>query len=158
MKSPIRSKSLLPAVVSSAMALFLISADAVAEQCVLRIEANDQIEYSESELVVGSECTEVRLTLEHVGDLAVAQMGHNWVLTRTEDWKDVATASQEATVETEYLPPDDPRVITNTKIIGGGEVATVEFEVDQLDEGGDYTYFCSFPGHWVRMNGELIVE
>ena len=27
-----------------------------------------------------------------------------------------------------------------------------------LQRGGDYTYFCSFPGHWNVMRGKLVVE
>ena len=27
-----------------------------------------------------------------------------------------------------------------------------------LTPGGDYTYFCTFPGHFVLMNGKLIIE
>ena len=31
-------------------------------------------------------------------------------------------------------------------------------KVSGLEAGGDYTYFCSFPGHFVLMNGRFIVE
>jgi azurin len=34
----------------------------------------------------------------------------------------------------------------------------VKFDLSKLTAGGDYTYFCSFPGHFVLMNGKLIVE
>jgi len=28
--------------------------------------------------------------------------------------------------------------------------------MDKFEKGGDYTFFCSFPGHWSVMKGKLI--
>ena len=52
----------------------------------------------------------------------------------------------------------DPRVIAETDLIGGGETASVTFDLSGLEPGGDYTYFCSFPGHYVLMKGNFIIE
>jgi len=57
-----------------------------------------------------------------------------------------------------FTPTGDARIIAATKIIGGGEETAVTFDVAGLDVGGDYTYFCSFPGHFVLMFGKFIVE
>jgi len=35
---------------------------------------------------------------------------------------------------------------------------SIKFDASKLTVGGDYTFFCSFPGHFVLMNGKLIVE
>ena len=43
-------------------------------------------------------------------------------------------------------------------MIGGGEETSVTFDISGLEPGGDYTFFCSFPGHYVLMNGQFIVE
>jgi azurin len=43
-------------------------------------------------------------------------------------------------------------------MIGGGESTSITFDVSELEKGGDYTYFCSFPGHWGTMNGKLVVK
>jgi azurin len=43
-------------------------------------------------------------------------------------------------------------------VIGGGEETTITIDISGLEAGGDYTYFCSFPGHFVLMNGKFIVE
>jgi azurin len=40
-------------------------------------------------------------------------------------------------------------------VIGGGETTTVTFPTSKLKKGGDYTFFCSFPGHWSIMKGKL---
>ena len=42
-----------------------------------------------------------------------------------------------------------------TKVIGGGESDSVTFDVSKLAAGQDYTYFCSFPGHFAMMKGTL---
>jgi azurin len=43
-------------------------------------------------------------------------------------------------------------------IVGGGEETSVTFDISALTAGGDYTFFCSFPGHYVLMNGKFIIE
>ena len=57
-----------------------------------------------------------------------------------------------------YVPANDERVITATAVVGGGEEVSVTFDLSGLEAGGDYTYFCSVPGHFVLMNGKFIVE
>jgi azurin len=83
-------------------------------------------------------------------------MGHNWVLTKTADMQAVANAGVSAGLEKDHLPPGDKRIIAHTKIIGGGESTSVKFKTSLLTKGGDYTFFCSFPGHSGLMKGKLI--
>jgi azurin len=128
-----------------------------AQECSLSIDANDQIQYSKKELKVSSSCKEVTLTLHHVGMLAANVMGHNWVLTATEDYMDVAQAGQ-AAGPPNFMPENDKRIIAHTDVIGGGEQTSVTFDLSRLQPGGDYTYFCTFPGHFLLMNGKFIVE
>ncbi len=84
-------------------------------------------------------------------------MCHNWVLTTTADYMPFVSAAQAAGAPA-YLPADDPRLITNTALIGGGEETSVTFDISGLEPGGDYTYFCTFPGHYILMNGKFIIE
>jgi azurin len=65
---------------------------------------------------------------------------------------------QAAGPDNNYLKPGDTRVLAATKLIGGGEETTISFDPSMLEAGGDYTFFCSFPAHYVLMNGKLIVE
>jgi azurin len=128
-----------------------------AQECNLSIDANDQIQYSKKELKVSSSCKQVTLTLHHVGMLAANVMGHNWVLTATDDYMDVAQAGQAAGPPS-FIPENDERIIAHTPLIGGGEEASVTFDLSRLQPGGDYTYFCTFPGHFLLMNGKFVVE
>lgn len=129
-----------------------------ARTCELSIDSNDRMQFDKSELAVGADCERVRLTLTHSGDLGAKAMGHNWVLTRTPAFKSVAQAGMRAGAENDYVPPDDDRVIAHTDIIGGGGTTSVTFGTDALEAGGDYTFFCSFPGHYGVMNGKLVVR
>jgi azurin len=139
--------------------LLTLSASGLAagQECALTIEGNDQIQFVQKELRVSSSCKEITLTLKHIGTLAANIMGHNWVLSKTGDYMALAQAGQ-ATGPPSYLPTDDARIIAATDIIGGGQETKITFATSALEPGGDYTYFCSFPGHFVLMYGKLIVE
>ena len=136
-------------------AMGLASGVASAKTCDVTVESNDAMKFNLSSIPIAADCTEVQLTLKHVGKLPVTAMGHNWVLAETKDFQAVATAGTAAGAAAGYLPKGDPRIIANTKLIGGGETATVRFPTSKLKKGGDYTFFCSFPGHWTVMKGKL---
>lgn len=121
--------------------------------CKLSISANDAMQYDKKVLSVAADCTEVTLTLTHTGKLPAAAMGHNWVLVKTADVTTVANAGMSAGLANNYLTPKDPHVIAYTKIIGGGQSTSVTFPTSKLTKGGDYTYICTFPGHYVVMKG-----
>ena len=127
-----------------------------AKTCKLEIEGNDVMKYNLAEMKVAPDCTEVEVILKHVGKLAKATMGHNWVLSKTADFQALANAGIAAGLDKDYLPPDDKRIIAHTKVIGGGETTSVKFPVSKLTKGGDYTFFCSFPGHYGLMRGKFI--
>ena len=38
----------------------------------------------------------------------------------------------------------------------GAESTSVTFRTTKLQKGGDYSFFCSFPGHYVIMQGKFI--
>ncbi|SDM21249.1 azurin [Modicisalibacter muralis] len=130
---------------------------AAGDECKLTIEANDQLQFNKKEMSVPASCESVTVTLKHVGKMAKKVMGHNWVLTASDDFKAVAEAGTKSSLENDYLPQDDERVIANTEVIGGGESTTVEFSTEGL-AGKELTFFCSFPGHSSIMNGTFRVE
>lgn len=142
--------------VCSLLALGALFAPAHAEVCNVSIDANDSMQFDRKEVHVKATCTDVTITLKHTGKLPAAAMGHNWVLTRTADFQAVASAGINAVVKENYVPKGDKRVIAHTRIVGGGESASVNFKTAQLKRGDAYTFFCSFPGHWAVMQGKLI--
>jgi len=125
----------------------------------LTLEGNDLMQFDKKSLTVRAGQM-VRLTLKHVGQLPAQAMGHNVVILQQgevvfEFGADVGEAG--GSPDDNYLPASvRNRVIAFTKIIGGGETTTVEFQAPQ--EAGDYPYLCSFPGHFAQMNGVMKVE
>jgi len=120
----------------------------------LVITGDDNMQFSTKELRVKAGQS-VKLTLRHIGKMDVNIMGHNVVILK----KGTDTAAFAAKAATErdngYIPADSDEVIAHTNMIGGGQVATVEFTAP---EAGEYDFICSFPAHFALMQGKLIVE
>src|SRR3989440_9082363 len=128
-------------------------AHAAADPCKLEISGNDLMQYDKSELSAPASCKEITVTLHHTGKLPREAMGHNWVLVNAADLAAVATAGLGAGLASDYVAPDDKRVLAHTKTIGGGETTSVTFATSILKKGGAYQYLCTFPGHNALMHG-----
>ena len=126
-----------------------------ADPCQLEISGNDQMQYDKQALTVPASCTEVTVTLHHVGKLPREAMGHNWVLVNGADVEAVANGGMGAGLANDYVAAGDKRVLAHTKVIGGGQTTSVTFPTSILKAGGDYRYLCTFPGHHALMHGTL---
>jgi azurin len=121
----------------------------------ITIEGNDQMQFNLDEMKVKAGQT-IRLTLKHVGKLSVEQMGHNWVLLeKGTDMMDFGSQSASAKDNGYIATSLESKVIAKTKLLGGGEEDTIEFEAPAK---GTYDFICSFPGHVMIMQGKFIVE
>ena len=138
--------------------LALASGSAFADDCAITVGANDAMQFDKKAIVVSKACKKFTVTLNHTGKLAKNVMGHNWVLTKTADSQGVATDGVAAGVDKDYLKPGDARVIAATKLLGGGESASIEVPVAKLNRQDSYTFFCSFPGHIGLMKGTFTLE
>lgn len=118
------------------------------------LTGNDKMKYNKTEIRVNAG-DEVILTFEHVGEMSVETMGHNFVLLKKDT--DVQEFGQKAVEakENDYIPEDTDAVIVHTKMIGGGEKTKITF---QAPEKGKYDFVCSFPGHLALMKGVFVVE
>lgn len=137
-------------------ALLLLSPFAMADVCQLSINATDLMRFEQQILQVEPQCTEVEVTLHNTGKLPANAMGHDWVLTKTADVTAVANAGMGAGLANNYQKPGDSRIVAATKVVGGGESATVRFATSQLEAGASYSYFCSAPGHYNIMKGRFV--
>jgi azurin len=133
-------------------------AQAAPKVCKLAISGNDAIQYDKKQLTITADCTQVELTLTHTGKLPAQSMGHDWVLVKAEDLSAVASDGLTAGLANNYVKPNDARVIAHTKVVGGGESATVTFATSALKKGQAYKYLCTFPGHNALMNGDFIIQ
>jgi len=136
-----------------ALALGCSGAFAADKVCKLEIAGTDQMQFDKKELAVAADCKQVELTLKHTGKQPAAVMGHNWVLARTADLTAVATDGMNAGLPNDYIKKGDARVIAHTKVVAGGQSATVTFPTSLLKKGEIYSYFCTFPGHYAVMKG-----
>lgn len=129
---------------------------AVVENCATNIEANDAMQYNADSITVPASCTQFTINLKHAGTLAANVMGHNVVVSKEADMAGIAAdgAADPAT----HVKAGDTRAIAHTKIIGGGESASVTFDVAKIKDGGPFKFFCSFPGHLALMQGSIQVQ
>lgn len=118
---------------------------------VVELTANDQLKYDKNDLHVKAN-EKVTLTLKNIGTMPKESMGHNFILLK--DGVDLAAFAKEAISAPEHIPASDPAIIAHTKLLGPGESDTIEFTVP----AGEYTYICSFPGHYMSMTGVLTAE
>ena len=138
------------------IALFgLASTPLLAAECSVDVESTDQMTFNTQAISVSKSCKTFTVNLKHVGSLPKTAMGHNWVLSKTADMPGVATDGIPAGPDASYLKAGDERVIAHTDLIGGGESTSVTFDVSKLAAGEDYSFFCSFPGHYSMMKGSV---
>jgi azurin len=119
---------------------------------VVRLTGDDAMKFNTNRIeIVG---TKVKLELKHIGKMPKAAMGHSFVLLKPgTDGLAFSTKAASATA-TDYIPEDaKASIIAHTKLVGGGESDTIEFE---LPGPGTYPFLCPFPGHYALMHGELV--
>jgi len=120
----------------------------------IRLTADDQMRFDKNEIRVKAGQT-VKLTFVHVGQMAKNVMGHNFVLlTQGTDINQFGNEAVQA-ANNDYIPQNTNKVIAHTKMLGGGESTTIEFQAPQA---GTYDFICSFPGHYAIMRGKFIVQ
>lgn len=132
-----------------------IAAPAMAADCAVTVEGNDQMQFNVKNIEVPKACKNYTVTLKHVGKMPKSAMGHNLVLTTTADATAAAADGMKAGAAADYVKAGDTRVLAHSKVIGGGESTDMVIDVTKLKAGTDYTYFCSFPGHSFIMKGAL---
>jgi azurin len=86
-------------------------------------------------------------------------MSHNLLVGRPGSLKEIGTAASTMAPSSDpaikpYVP-DSPLVLQSTRLINWGETERLSFTAPK--EPGEYVYVCTFPGHWVRMYGVMLV-
>ncbi len=126
-----------------------------ANVAVIEITSNDQMQFNLKTIEVKAG-QKVRLTLKHTGQMPKQVMGHNVVILKPGvDLAEFAGKAAKA-ADNDYIPADEAdNIIAHTAIIGGGETTTIEFTAPAA---GTYKFICSFPGHFMTMQGDFIVK
>jgi azurin/DNA-binding transcriptional ArsR family regulator len=86
-------------------------------------------------------------------------MQHNLLVGQPGSIREIGTAAATMPLPTDpgakpYVP-NSPLVLQATKLLSGGEIDRLTFRAPQ--KPGEYPYLCTFPGHWVRMYGVMLV-
>jgi len=123
----------------------------------VNIEGYDRMRYSVETISVAPG-TKIELTLKTVSDIPKSQMAHNWVLLKKGVDVDQFVNQCDQHEENGYIDPNEEgKIIAHTGMLGGGEQETISFKAPS--EKGEYTYVCTFPGHYLAgMKGVLTVE
>lgn len=86
-------------------------------------------------------------------------MPHNLVIGRPGSLEAIATAGAALPMPTDptvkAFVPDLPSVLFSTRLLKQGETERLAFVAPT--EPGEYVFVCTFPGHWVRMYGVMLV-
>ena len=131
---------------------------AAAATCSATVEANDAMQFNTKSIAVPASCKQFAVTLKHTGQLPVAVMGHNLVVSSAADAAGVGADGMKAGAAANYVKAGDTRVVAASKLIGGGQSTVVNIPVAKLKAGQSYAYFCSFPGHSSIMRGTLALS
>jgi azurin len=95
----------------------------------------------------------VEVTLDN-GDA----MPHNLVITQPGKMQEVAVQAGSMpppTDDTKAYIPDNPAVLQALSMVQPDESKTLTFNAPA--KPGEYDFVCTFPGHWVRMYGVMLV-
>ena len=121
----------------------------------IKLGSTDQMKYTFSRIDVAAN-RKIKLTLTHLGKLPGNVMGHNFVLLKQgEDFMAFANSGMAAKDTDHIAPGNESKVIAKTRLIGGGESDTIEFDAPPP---GIYPFVCTKPGHAMMMNGVLVVK
>jgi azurin len=86
-------------------------------------------------------------------------MSHNLLVVKPGSLKEVGTAASTMTLSADpkakpYVP-EGPLVLQATRLLNWAETERLSFPAPK--EPGEYPFVCTFPGHWVRMYGVMLV-
>jgi lysophospholipase L1-like esterase/plastocyanin len=85
---------------------------------------------------------------------------HNLLIVQPGAADDVGLAGNEMAKLTDgmarHFIPESTKILHATKLLSQGETETLRFMAPSTP--GVYPYICTFPGHWLVMKGEMIVE
>ena len=111
----------------------------------------EEMTFDQDTLEVGEDALVV-LSLKN--DATGLTMIHNFVLATEGMYKKVAVAGAEAGAPNNYVPKSK-HVLVSTPLALPGQTVKHEFKAPPP---GTYDFVCTYPDHWKKMHGKLIVK
>jgi azurin len=120
----------------------------------VRIEAMANLQFS-TKVIEARAGEELRLTLVNPDVVP-----HNWALVRPGCLEKIGEQANRLVNDPEaylhhYVPKSED-VVCYTDVVEPKSEYSIFFKVPTTP--GRYPYLCTFPGHWMVMNGELVVK
>jgi len=119
----------------------------------VRIESRENLQFSTRTL----EATSGEILKLTFGNPDVVP--HNWALLRPGSLERVGELANRMVNDPEaylrHYVPESKDVICYTDVVDPSGESEIYFAVPK--EPGRYPFLCTFPGHWMVMNGEMIV-
>ena len=125
--------------------------------CSVNLTGNDAMQLSSKQIVVPKTCSDFTIHYKNIGKLPKASMGHNVVVSKLSDMSGVLRDGMKAGLAQDYVKAGDSRVLAKTRLLGGGESASLTFKVAKLQDGA-YGFVCTFPGHGAMMRGTIVLK
>ena len=126
----------------------------VADARGIRIESRDNLQFSTRTLEAKAG-ENIKLTFANPDVVP-----HNWALIRPGSLEKIGDLTNRLVNDPDaflrHYVPESQDVICYTDVVEPKNEAAIYFQVPK--EPGRYPYLCTFPGHWMVMNGELIVK
>lgn len=127
---------------------------AIEDSRLITVAAAKNLTFDATELRVSSG-ESLRLTFKNPDAVP-----HNWALLRPGTLQEVGQQVNKLIADPEaaahhYVPKTD-NVLAYTDVVEPYSTFTIYFRAPETP--GRYPYLCTFPGHWMVMNGTLIVE
>ncbi len=124
----------------------------------VRLTGSDLMKYNLTRFTVHPG-ERVRLELTNIGHMPLTTMGHNVVILQAgQDYRAFCgqVGAKGGSLENDYVPPSLlGQVLAHTKLAGPGQTVSVEFTAPGP---GEYPFVCTFPTHFVYMNGRMVVD
>ena len=93
---------------------------------------------------------ELQLINEGIDSLMI----HNIIFVQKGKADEIGVKALRAGEANQYVPKH-PAVIAASKLVKPLDTAELSFSAPPI---GSYPYICSFPGHYLKMRGRLVVE
>ena len=154
----LRTQMLRPTiVVSAALALFAAVSAYAAEPRLVKLKGSDAMQYDVKK-IEAKPGEAITVQLSTTSAMSKQEMAHNFTLLAKGAPIDAFVMEAAMARSTDYIPASKKNLIlANTKMAGGGETVEVTFNAPK--EPGEYTYLCTFPGHYLAgMKGVLVVK
>jgi azurin len=119
------------------------------------IRVNDTLQFKPDRIEVPNQCEQFTVILRHEGRLPKVASPRNWVLTEQRHADAVARDAAQTSVLTDWVNPNDPRVLAHSSVIGRDQSVRVDVPIGLLKPGVSYVYLSTIPGFSPLLRGTL---